>query len=322
MTCERTAYAAGKLLLFGEHAAVYGFPAVGIALDRGITVTHTPERTWRLTLTDGQDRATPAHPPRDIEAFFPFLEEQLVHAVRAGIAPPPILSSGHLRVHSDLPLGSGFGSSAALCTALARLALPQSSETEHVWHLAHQLETFFHGTPSGIDTGLSSFGGRRAFFFSSADASAGSLPVVRECPLPPVYLVAGAIPRLRDTRALVADVRRQLDESPKPTRAALEELGKISRAVIERSAAGTVDALGASACDAQKILARLSLSTPDLDRLLARGVAAGAAGGKLSGAGGGGAFFLLCADAQTATGVKQAVNRILPEQGVLLSFAV
>ena len=85
-------------------------------------------------------------------------------------------------------------------------------------------------------------------------------------------------------------------------------------------AAGTAGELGRLAGEAQELLAALGVSTPALDRILEAGRAAGALGGKLSGAGGGGAFFLVCSDEDTAGRVRQAIDPLLGPGGI--SFPV
>lgn len=320
---RRSVFAPGKLLLFGEHSAVYGYPALGTALDRGLNLTlaenlgeHSGERAesaipWTMeVLNEGESSAAPA---LDGERFGRHLHATLERYRREGAHLPP----GRITLRPDLPLGSGFGSSAALCTGLARLSLrdvPGLSPFT-VWRLGHELETYFHGTPSGIDTGLSALGGTQAFRFSDA----GTLPSATACALPSLYLVAGSIPRERDTRTLVAGVRERLKEHPVETEEFLRTLGEISEAVIRESAIPGADPVrfGEAMNRAQEVLCRLGLSVPLLDGILARGRAAGAVGAKLSGAGGGGAFYLACTTEDTARAVESAIRELQPRGSTL-----
>lgn len=303
-----TAFARGKLLLFGEHAAVYGYPAVGTSLPRGLTVSYTAGtgREWSLILNDETAETT-----FDPAPFLDHLETTLARYLdNPGELPPGILT-----VHPDLPLSSGFGSSAALCTALVTLLArnPVSGDPAAVWAVAHELERFFHGTPSGIDTGLSALGGIRAFHFEKE----GVLPRAVPCALPPMKLVVGSVPRETDTRTLVAGVRERLESNRKETGAHLQALGEISRGVISRASSGGIDQFARAMDEAQEHLRSLGLSTDLLETIMTRGKDAGAMGAKLSGAGGGGAFYLACPDDDTVCSVISALRGVLPRGSTL-----
>lgn len=270
-----------KLLLFGEHAAVYGHPAVGLSLaqDTRAELDLDGSGTWRVL--PGVD-AGPAEDSvlRRLLARF----EQLLPELRPG---------GSVRICSDIPRGLGFGSSAALCVALASaLALEQ----EAVWRLAHEAERLFHGTPSGIDTGLALLDGLLLFH-----PAPPGLPRVRRLPGIGLDLVVGAAPRSAESGRLIRSLRDRVESGDRDDGNRLAALGSLAaRAaeLLERAGggpapAGTLEELGALAGRAQERLAGLGLSSPELEELLRLGLAAGALGGKLSGAGGGGAFFLL-----------------------------
>jgi mevalonate kinase len=324
MIGKQGARAPGKLLLFGEHAAVYGHPAVGIALDRYLSVSYAPGNHWSVTLTTA-GKAPVTEPFPDADRFFLHLSRTISNFQGSGAhgssgRPDP----GRIEVWSDLPIGSGFGSSAALCVALAQLFRPEENNPVTRWKIAHELERFFHGTPSGIDTGLSALGGAQSFSFIRRE----ELPETRECRLPAMHLVAGSIPRSSDTRTLVAGIRRRMEKSPEETTRSLEQLGELARGVIVTDGGVPVDLafFASSATAAQKILRGLDLSTPVLDNLLYCGCRAGALGGKLSGAGGGGAFFLVCETENAAENVIAAIREALRRESVtattLFSMAV
>lgn len=297
MTERWTAEAPGKLLLFGEHAAVYGYPAVGISLDRTLTVGVAPAAEWRFCFGDD---APCEEFSGEYQDFFPHLEEI---ARRAGRAARCTTMRGHVSISSDLPIAAGFGSSAALCAALARLLLAEGARPEDVWIVAHRLESFFHGTASGIDTGLSVLGGSRVFWFGPDR----ELPEADPLTLPRATIVYGALPRRRSTRELVAAVRRRLETDPVGTRDVLDRLGGIAREVAT-GASGDAHQLGALATAAHELLRELHVSSQSMDRLISAGLAAGALGGKLSGAGGGGAYFFVCDNPESGQRVAAALH--------------
>ena len=293
----------GKLLLFGEHAAVHGHPALGVSLPWKTHVSVRPAggAVWIL------DGIAPGDAPA-LEAILVRVEEFV-----PGFAPS---ACGRIRIDSDVPRGVGFGSSAALCVAVAdaadRLARPGAAEPppRERWARSHELEKLFHGTPSGIDTGLALLGGLRAF-----QPASPALPAERALRGFPLHLVVGAVPRSADTKTLVLGLGERVRRGEREVTDRLAKLGAISRRAIDfldGARPGGPDALGALARDAQRVLAALGLTTPDLDRVLAAGAAAVAAGGKLSGAGGGGAFFLFARDESTARTVAEAVRAAAP----------
>ena len=100
-----TASAPGKCILFGEHAVVYGHPAVAVAIDQRINVkielTKSNSHDWKL---DGLVFDPKRHP--HIEA--------LKQRLWPGELGAPALS---IHIEGEIPTASGLGSSAALSVA-------------------------------------------------------------------------------------------------------------------------------------------------------------------------------------------------------------
>ena len=278
-------HAPGKLLLFGEHAAVYREPALGISLP------------WTAELRITRPRAEP-----DIrsERLPP-----LPAALAAMLAEPPY--GTEIEIRSLLPIGLGFGSSAALCVAAERaLAAAGQADDGAIWRGAHEREKVFHGTPSGADTGLAAHPG--VGFLSWPDAA--GRPRYESLPTSELHLVVAAVPRRGDTRSQVGAVAQRLRAGDSATRDALRRLGRCSRearSLLLHPRIPTA-ALGTLADAAHRMLSRLGLADPQQDRLLQAGRDAGARGGKLSGAGCGGACYLVCRDAAAATRVLEAIR--------------
>ncbi len=271
------AFAPGKLLLFGEHAAVYGHPAVGMAIDRGITVEIEPAAEWSFEPMPGVGDGAFAGLPRHLER------------VLAGETH----TRGHVHIHSRLPLSAGFGSSAAFCAALAAAAIPAVRDEPHkTWRIAHEIERFFHGTPSGIDTGLSVLGGTQLFLF---DKGPGALPTNRPLPSMRATVLMGSVPRTGSTRELVGTIRERVKNGDSLVIDRLERLGAIAEAAGDALGAGKAEAaiLGKLADRAHSLIKSLDLSTGAVEAILDAARSAGATGGKISGAGGGGAFYAL-----------------------------
>ncbi len=304
----------GKLLLFGEHAAVYGHPAVGLTLNDSTSVdlTITGSREWEYHIAN---RNREAAQDRKVLADLLLCFEQIL---------PAKIGRGIIEIESSIPGGLGFGSSAALCTAFssAFYAVMQTGNSPHtdrkretlqsrdesrrtIWEWSHRAEKLFHGTPSGIDTGLSLMRGLYRFL-----PGPPLLPLAERLNSFPLHLVIGAVPRTKSTSALVSGIRGRIDGGDRDLLKMLNRLGELSEAAVNifRSNDGSkIVELGVLARHAHDLLSKLGLSSPDLNFLLDEGYKAGALGGKLSGAGGGGAFFLFMPDRETALSAKDRI---------------
>ena len=305
----------GKLLLFGEHAAVYGHPAVGTSLPLVTEVAAATDVAGDVA-EDGRTSA---------RAKGVALQTALPAALHEVANLAARRAEGVLVVRSSLPHGVGLGSSAALCVALARAA-----GVSEVWANAHRLEHAFHGSPSGADTGLAAHTGGIAAFQWRPLAVGDDRPLPTLMPLAPadLHLVFGAVPRAASTAANVRRIAEARAAGDATVDAALEELGRVSAAAVdaftpEASAAGGGGSLGRRlgelATDAHRVLTNvLGLGNDAQSRLLEAGREAGAAGGKLSGGGGGGAFVLFCDGEASAERVFEALRQVASPTTTLL----
>lgn len=290
-----TATARAKLLLTGEHAAVYGAPAVGLALP------WTLRATWQ---------AAPAWDLPGLGPWAPAVRQVLDELGRqADQRHRPPLAPGLLTFHSEIPPGSGFGSSGALCAALTNLAFPDLPLAERDV-IAWTAEALFHGTPSGIDTALALREGWWVLDPSVRPVRASALAD------PGLTLLVGSLRRDGDTKALVGGLARRRAAGEAVVVDALDELSAVSRATVDLlvgggpgTGSGLAPALAPLLTRAREALRRLDLETPTLTAVLEAGLGRpGALAGKLSGAGGGGAFLLVFRDQASAEAAVDAVT--------------
>jgi mevalonate kinase len=283
------ASAPGKVLLLGEHAVVYGHPALAAALQRGV----------RIELTESPDASIEVGSPAGISPPAELLEAALEMAATIG-AP----SRFRAVIETELPLGAGLGSSAAVGVALAR-ALSQFAgrpcPDERATELALGFERHFHGAPSGVDPAISASGGVILFRRGEPPQIARVRARVR------VFLCVALTGIVRGTRSTVLPLSERRAARPDlydPMLASLGELARGGATTLER---GDLRDLGARFDEAQQLLAVLGVSCPELDDLVRLLRKATALGAKLTGAGGGGAALGLARDREHAEALSAAV---------------
>ena len=301
-----SASAPGKVILFGEHAVVYGEPAIAVPLTdlrARVTVSGTAPGTG--SIIDAVDIPDCAGRPGGLRCR---LEEmasndplRAVFAVAVGVVGGKDAGLGDVlvQVSSDIPIGRGLGSGAAVATAIVRALAAfngRNLTTEQVSKAVFETEKLFHGTPSGIDNTVIAY--ETPIFFAR-----GQLPIRMKLPKP-LRLVIGDAGEAPPTRDVVSFVCRRRQEAPSIYGGLFTSIGRIAREGRRAIEEGDIGLVGRLMNDNHEILQRLGVSSPGLDRLVKAAVAAGALGAKMSGAGWGGNMVALVdcgAEAQVAS---------------------
>lgn len=296
-----TATAPGKIILFGEHAVVYGQPAIAVPVHQAqATATVQPDQPGSgLTLVAVDlGRVTPlADAPAD---------DPLATMVRLTLAHLGVpLPDATLAVHSTIPIASGLGSGAAVSTAIVRALagyLGRELERATVSRLVYEVEKLHHGTPSGIDNTVVAYGMPVYFVRGGAIEPFGVGA--------PLHLLIGDSGVASPTRVAVGDVRRAWElDSARYERlfARIGEVTEQARGLIE--AGGEVVRLGELMNRNHELLRQIGVSSPPLECLVSAARAAGALGSKLSGAGRGGNVIALI-EPENETRVTDALQQV------------
>jgi len=284
-----TAVGWGKVILLGEHAVVYGYPALAAALDRGVTIdaVGTPAGgPLRIDIPAWDLRVSAS--ARDEE--HPVARALAAIADELGIGRPAVTLLGDAQIEHS----AGLGSSAAMAVAITRALLAWSKRAQDVKTVlaaASASEAVMHGKASGIDATLATHGGIGVY-----RKTAGLRPIQAR-----VRVLVGPSGTPRSTAAMVDRVaqatlsgRTKLTNAPTTNNdERLVELGNLTDTGTTALLRGDLLGLGTTMNRAQEVLSGLGVSTPQLDSLCEAARATGAYGSKLTGAGGGGAVIAI-----------------------------
>ena len=282
-----TATSPGKIILFGEHAVVYGFPAIAVPVTQvnaRATVTaniHLHNEGIHIQAPDVSVDANLNDLPANHPLAF-VIHEMLAYF---GIDRIPACT---IRISSTIPIAAGLGSGAAVSVAIIKAFsafLGHPLPLDKVSEIAFEVEKIHHGTPSGIDNTVVTFA-KPVYFERGKPIEILNIKT-------PFTLVIGDTGIQSPTVNVVSDVRKAwLVEKERYT----ELFQEISQVVTQARTAiqeGEIEKLGHLMNKNHTYLKELGVSCAELDQLVDVAVQGGALGAKLSGGGRGGNMIAL-----------------------------
>lgn len=297
MKTSGVGHGTGKIILMGEHAVVYGEPAIAFPF-RGVGVTATFNTCNQNQITSSHYSGLLANAPEPLQ-MIQQLTQRLCQEFQQG--------AFHLVIESTVPSARGMGSSAAVATAITRAFfdwIDVELSAEKLLAYVNFSESIAHGNPSGIDAATTS-GSQPVYFEKGKAFEAFPLNI-------DAYLLVADTGILGRTREAVAAVAQLRKTQPEPTNRFIHHLGTLSRLAKEAIIHNQPQALGDYMTLAQHDLRALTVSNERLDTLIQLALDNDALGAKLTGGGRGGCFIVLCRDYQNA----QHIQTKLKDAGV------
>lgn len=325
----------GKAILLGEHAVVYGAPALAIPVSQ---LTVTANATRFPCPGDGADKVSFAMTGPGSASVTQLATDGMRRLVADFKTMTGLVGRMCVEVLIDctIPQGRGLGSSAA-CARAAVLAFAdlfdRHLDARAVFDLVQASEKVAHGRASGID----------------ALATGSAAPIIfrsgtgRELPIP---LPGNLPPRLPDRTDGHADARRpygfdglfviadsgvsgstkdavellrgKFERHPEVRTEFVRRVSNLTDAAERDLARGRSGDFGTRLTDNHRLLRDIGVSTDRIDALVAAALAGGSLGAKISGGGLGGCVIALAGEPHQA----QAVVRRLHEAGAVRTWVV
>lgn len=284
-----------KVILLGEHAVVHGKPAIALPFP-SLKATVTVKEWTNGFLINGMGYSGP------IEKIPPKMEglAECVFATLQALEQKP--KGLYLDIHSEIPIGRGLGSSAAIAIAIVRSLFnfyKCDLDYDQLMQLVTIAERVAHGNPSGIDMKAAS--SDTPIWFQK------NKPVDKVEMNSSFYLIVADSGRIGETREAVESIIEKLNSHPIETQASIDSIEKFTLQAKKALAEGDLILLGNLLSSTHIELDKLGVSDEGLNRLVDTAKRAGALGAKLTGGGRGGCIIAMASHLSQVQKICQAL---------------
>lgn len=274
------AWAPGKIIICGEHFVVHGGLVLAAALSKGVEVQVEDSDRMVIEAPQLSDSIQSFKPIAEFEPF-----NKTLNAIDDYLG---VNSKFKIKIHSDLPIGAGLGSSSATSVSFVKAvtsALEHDLKREEILDLASVFEKHVHGNPSGIDVRVSNDGGLVLY-----SKTTGSNSLTFDDSLSLIVSYSG---ETRNTGAMINHVEKFRSSNPYTFKTMVDSSSNFVDLAVECIQNKNLSLLGSIMQFHHSSLSLLGLSTAKIDIMIDSALKSGSLGAKITGAGGGGCIIVL-----------------------------
>lgn len=275
----------GKIILFGEHFVVYGLPGIASAISDKTIARIEKSRKFELVdnrpAIEGYKDEKKGEMERSMKLILDFM--------RIDVAKTPV----KITLSGNLLCASGIGASAAMATSVARAFSGYFNlglDDDQINRISYEGEKGSAGTPSGIDNTCATFGGL-LWFEKNMQGRENKIELIET--KKPIEIVLGNTGISKETKEVVADVRKAKEADPKKYERIFSEYRKLVEEGRQALESGDNKKIGKLMDENHRLLKEMGLSCPEVEMIISAAKKAGATGAKITGTGRGGYVILL-----------------------------
>lgn len=325
------ASAPGKVTLFGEHAVVYGEPAIVMAINKRTYIEMKPREDSKIrinapdivikgiTLTFDNNTFSIESDSAKILSELSYI----IKAIELVAKKANNFKGVDIKVWSEMPVGAGLGTSASIAVATIKAyseILELKLDAKDIAFLGWQTELAVQGIASPMDASIATYGGIIQVQLMNNNINIEKLNIPTKLPI-----IIGYVPREYKTRDMVSKVRLLKERYNSIITPIITTIGYITKKAKQAIESGNLNEIGELMNINHGLLEALGVSTKQLNDMVYAARKAGALGSKLTGAGGGGCIIAL-APKQTEDillAIKSAGGQTLEsdisEKGVIIT---
>ncbi|MFP3259733.1 MAG: mevalonate kinase [Sulfolobus sp.] len=272
-----------KLTLFGEHAVVYGKPAIAYTISEYLKVRVLPSERFYVRSSSLQITGVNI----DLHDFK--IENENVKKVLAYVVEAinyfEVKKPALIEIESSVEPSVGLGTSAAVTVGVVAAYsryIGLDLKKEEIANIAHKVELKVQGLASIMDTTTETLGG---FVYIKGD-DAEILNVDRN-----ITFSAGYFRRIATTAEMLRKVKSFKEKNSDLFNHFLHLIERITETARSYLKSGDIESLGELMYANHGALFSLGITVPVIDQLVSTARSAGVKGCKISGGGGGGSVI-------------------------------